>query len=463
MTAALIAIASLTAVVSTSLIVFTSLLERTSLTLSGALESLRIAQDAERELLLHERTEDSVARDELGRELQRDLLEAETVGEVTERPLLERAEAATSRYLAAEHGSPEAAKLHAAAHAALESLAHAKLVRARQAEHDAQRWTSLAKGVGVSVSMLVVIAAASMVWWIQRRALRPLFGLSRAMRAFARGDAARPAEEDGPEEIRVMAEQFNEMAGAIERQRQRHRTFIAAAAHDMRTPLSALRFSADIVAGGSSVPSESRLRVIFGVVRRQVVNLERLVRDLLDTSSLEAGHLDLQIVRTDVRDVARAVVTLFQDSSAGHEVELSAPPAPVCADCDAVRVEQVLTNLVSNAIKYSPRGGLVSVAVERRGEDVVLRVSDEGIGMTADEVDAAFEPFERSGRVKGDVPGHGLGLFLVKRIVDAHHGSVSVESAPGHGTSVTIRLPASPVAEGSEPALAQDERVAVRH
>jgi signal transduction histidine kinase len=452
LSAALIALASVTAVASASQVVFVSLLDRTTVKLSAALESMRMAEDAERNVLLLERSNDPVIRDELAAELKRDLLDARAIGSPNDIAALDRAEADVARYLEAPHGSAAGAEAHASAHATLTALVHRKLVRAREAEASAQRWTEIAHAIGIAVAVLVVVAAGVMVWWIQARALRPLFGLAGAMKRFARGDVGQRADEGGPEELGAMAGRFNEMADAIERQRELHRAFVGAAAHDIRTPLSALRLASDLLGGDAPLPDEARTRRIFGTVRREVDAIERLVRDLLDTSSLEAGHLDLQTEPHDLRDVASFVARVHEGTSPGHRIEVTVPDTPVVVISDVLRMEQVISNLVSNAIKYSPRGGRVGIEITAEGETIAIAVSDEGVGMTQREIDDAFEPFKRASKTKNEVRGHGLGLFLVKRIVTAHGGTIAVESTPARGSRFTVTLPASPPADARDDA-----------
>jgi signal transduction histidine kinase len=117
--------------------------------------------------------------------------------------------------------------------------------------------------------------------------------------------------------------------------------------------------------------------------------------------------------------------------------------------CDALRIEQVLTNLVSNAIKYSPRGGRVEVTLEQPGTEAILNVVDQGVGIPSDDQAHIFEPFRRSGASRELVPGAGLGLFVARRIVEAHGGRIEVESRPGAGSTFRVHLPLTAVSKAA--------------
>lgn len=165
-----------------------------------------------------------------------------------------------------------------------------------------------------------------------------------------------------------------------------------------------------------------------------------MVNDLLDRARIEAGTLELRREEVDARRLLHEVEELFRDTSETHTLEVQAPAEPVAVSCDPLRMEQVLTNLVSNATKYSPDGGLVTLRVDARDDEVVLTVRDQGVGIAADEVAHVFEPFHRAHSLRPDVPGAGLGLSLVRRIVESHGGFLRVVTAPGEGSTIEVHL-----------------------
>jgi signal transduction histidine kinase len=259
------------------------------------------------------------------------------------------------------------------------------------------------------------------------------------MRRFGAGDATARAPDAGPAELRAMARQFNEMAAALAAMRERQMTFLAALAHDLRTPLSALKLATSGPERAASDGDASAARLLL--VRRQVLRLERQVTDFLDAARIEAGRLEVRPESVDLRPIVEGVVSLFGASSTAHRITARVPEEQVIARCDAGRMEQVLNNLVSNAIKYSPQGGHIAVLLEPRPDAVALSVADEGVGIEGAEAEAIFEPFRRGRAVEREVPGVGLGLYVSRRIVEAHGGRILVTSSPGRGATFEVVLP----------------------
>jgi signal transduction histidine kinase len=182
-----------------------------------------------------------------------------------------------------------------------------------------------------------------------------------------------------------------------------------------------------------------------------------MVGDLLDATRIEAGKLELQLEERDARELAHAVVELYQAAGPSHELKLSLPDTPVLLSCDGARIEQVLNNLVSNAIKYSAEGTRVDVTVLQQGDAVLLSVADQGMGISADEQRHLFAPFRRTHGAREHAPGAGLGLSVARRIVEAHGGRIEVDSHPGRGSVFRVHLPVVhaaqrvPGAEGLRP------------
>jgi signal transduction histidine kinase len=231
------------------------------------------------------------------------------------------------------------------------------------------------------------------------------------------------------------------MAQTLDRQRADQLAFLAGVAHDIRNPLGALKLATDMIPPDRPLPPEPRMRQLVTRIGRQIGRLERMAHDFLDASRIESGHLELRAEDCDARELVRVTLDLFEPAAASHQLEMSAPDEPVRVQCDPMRIEQVLTNLVNNAIKYSPPGGSVRVAIARRPDAVVISVADDGVGMSADEIDHVFDPFRRGGGAGHGVPGAGLGLFVARRIVEAHGGEIAVDSTPGAGSTFTVRLP----------------------
>lgn len=215
--------------------------------------------------------------------------------------------------------------------------------------------------------------------------------------------------------------------------------FISIAAHELRTPLSALALTLDSAARpGARSPADALERLRTGVARgrRHVDRLSSLVNTLLDASRMVSGRVPLTLERVDLAGVAADVVA--RSGRNAGELVLRAD-GPVVGDWDPVRIERIVENLVSNALKFG-RGAPVEVEVSREGGDARLVVTDRGIGIPDDALARIFEKFERAVSIR-NFGGFGLGLWIVRRNVEAHGGTIRVESALGAGSRFTVLLP----------------------
>jgi two-component system sensor histidine kinase MtrB len=287
---------------------------------------------------------------------------------------------------------------------------------------------------------------------LRRLVLLPLLDLGDAIRGFAAGDRLARAREDGAAEFQGTAHTFNQLVDHMVRQEEQRLAFLAGVAHDLRNPLAALRMSTHLLRPGVPLPPEDNVRNTMALVDRQVTRLERMVADFLDASRIESGHLELRFARHDLQPLAAEAVELYAASSYSHQLQLLGPDEPLAVRCDSTRIEQVLNNLVSNAIKYSPLGGPVTVALSRSDGFAVIEVVDRGIGIAADELQHVFEPFRRTGASRESIPGVGLGLWVSRRIVEAHGGTLEVTSELGAGSTFRVRLPLAPRVEAGDAA-----------
>ncbi|MBX6378243.1 MAG: PAS domain-containing sensor histidine kinase, partial [Clostridia bacterium] len=201
-------------------------------------------------------------------------------------------------------------------------------------------------------------------------------------------------------------------------------------------------FAETLLEGGADDPEV--LRTFLGFIQQEANRLARLVEDLLDLVRVEARQAGLVQQETDLRAFVRRVVerTLPRAREAGLELLLEEPGVPVYATVDRDRIEQVLVNLVDNALKYTPTGGRVTVTLGDEGETVLVRVRDTGPGIPREALARVFERFYRVDRGRSrQVGGTGLGLAIARHIVEAHGGSIWVESEVGRGATFAFRLP----------------------
>jgi PAS domain S-box-containing protein len=216
--------------------------------------------------------------------------------------------------------------------------------------------------------------------------------------------------------------------------------FLATMAHELRNPLGAIRAAAELLRARGGLP-ESALSAV-GVIDRQARRITDLVTDLLDATRIAEGKLRLRREPIDLAEACRGVVEAARAASAGLEVAVEVDADPIRVEADPTRVDQVVSNLVTNAIKYTDPGGKVTVRVERKGPSAVVRVRDTGVGIAADILPKVFDLFVQvsNDRSQG---GLGIGLHLVKRLVELHGGSVEAHSAgPGQGSEFVVRFPA---------------------
>jgi two-component system sensor histidine kinase MtrB len=235
--------------------------------------------------------------------------------------------------------------------------------------------------------------------------------------------------------------QFNEMAEALAEQRAARVAALAGVAHDLRNPLSALKLSFSFVREDQPLPPEARLRHIIQIAERQISRLDRMVGDFLEIAKIDAGELKLEPVVAEVEPLVRRVVELLSAGERAHPITITAPSEPILLRCDPLRLEQVLINLVSNAMKYSPEASPIAIDVEARDTEVLVSVTDRGVGIAPEDQARLFDAFRRLSSTKDAAPGVGLGLYVVKKIVDAHGGHIDIRSELGRGSTFTVTLP----------------------
>lgn len=319
--------------------------------------------------------------------------------------------------------------------ATLDLAASGELARARR---DASSVARVAIAVSVATSILLLVVLTGLALALDREVTRPLHRLSAAIRAFRAGDTTARAPLAGVRELVEAAETFDDMADALGRQRQSQLAYLAGVVHDLRSPLGALRLGIDALRAPRSTATTQRT---LALCDRQIERLSRLVSDVMDAAQIEAGRLSLSREVYDLRRSIGEVVELFEPTTERHEIVIAPGDAPLLVDADPVRMEQVLGNLLGNAIKYSPAGGTITVRARETAGHVCLEVVDHGIGIAREALPDLFTPFRR--HAPPGTPGAGLGLSVSKRIVEAHGGSIEVESELGRGSTFRVRLPSA--------------------
>lgn len=294
-----------------------------------------------------------------------------------------------------------------------------------------------------AVSLLAVLLAWALANQVTARVERLLV----RVRALERGDfgtAPLPQARAVPtgDELAQLSDAFTRMAEELRHERERRNTFISSVAHELRNVMSPVGLAAQALRREDALPAPARERTLTRLAQ-QVVRLDRLVLDLLDASRIASGRFTLSPRGCDVVAVARAVVEEQQAGAAGHTLTLHGP-ASLEAVVDPDRLAQVLTNLVGNAVKYSPEGGEVRVEVQATGPCLRVAVRDAGIGLLPQEAAQLFQPYRRADGAR-DIGGLGLGLSICRAIAEAHGGTIHVQSAGrDRGATFTLNLPLRP-------------------
>jgi signal transduction histidine kinase len=316
----------------------------------------------------------------------------------------------------------------------------------------------------LALALAVVVAAVA-----ARRFSAPIRRLTEASRAIAEGDYSRRVPENpartGAAELAALSRQFNAMAARlgesveiIRRDRDRSRDFLADVSHELRTPIAALRTFNELLKEGASADPATMAEFLESSAQ-QIDRLDWLAANLLELSKLDSGLVLLDLRPDDVRACVESAVEQAQPAARRRSIELTVelPVHPLRIRHDPQRIGQVVSNLVGNALKFTARGGRVSVAVrpvdgDPSGDGAQIVVTDTGVGIDTAELPRIFDRFYRGSRAnEARGSGSGLGLAIVKSIVDMHAGRVSVESLVGRGSTFTVTLPRDPRANAPEP------------
>jgi signal transduction histidine kinase len=289
-------------------------------------------------------------------------------------------------------------------------------------------------GVGTGFAALLAVAVALVV---ARRITRPIGALTRVARARESGDRdIRVGRLSAPRELDALGMAFDRMADAISREDELRRALVADIAHELRTPISVLQASSEALIDGVIEPTTS----VISSIHDEVVRLGTRVEDLQVLASAEAAGLRMAAEPVDLAQVAAeaaaALAPRFEAASIALVLELE----PVTVSGDPARLHQIVTNLLTNVIKFTPAGGTARLEVAAAGSTGTIKLTDSGPGMSAEDLSHICDRFWR-GQAATPTAGSGIGLAVVDELVKAHRGTIDTDSAPGRGTTFVISLP----------------------
>lgn len=294
-------------------------------------------------------------------------------------------------------------------------------------------------------SFTAAVVLAGISYYLSQRISKPVVAVGEAVRRVAQGDFGARVGWRSNDEVGHLAVSFNEMASELEHLERARKELLANVSHELKGPLARISGFLEAIHDGIGGP-EARDRH-FEIVRREVIRLSRLVNDLLDFSRLEAGRLKLQLIACDLAPNLKRVAEVFEAPAlaAGVSLKVQIPPILPIVECDPGRIEQALTNLLENALTFTPSGGTVVISAREESGELRVEVADTGQGIDPEQLERVWERFYKIDQARTpDQGGSGLGLAIVRQLIELQGGQVLVRSKPGKGSAFGFRLPIRP-------------------
>ena len=312
-------------------------------------------------------------------------------------------------------------------------------------------------GAVATAGIVAVFLACIMGVLVSRKLAKPIKSITSTAAQIRSGDLTARTGIAGDDEIGQLGETFDDMATSLERDLKLEHRLTSDVAHELRTPLMAMLATVEAMQDGVLPADEEHLETVASEVRR----LSRLVSAMLQLSRIENGTTPFKPTRTEMVGLVRSVVEsqeqLFADRGLRLRLDVKQGRREIFCEVDRDMIRQALVNLMSNALRYTPEDGWVVVSLSQEGRDVLISVSDTGIGIAKEDLARVFSRFWRSDASRErESGGLGVGLAVTKEIIDRHHGYIGVESELGKGTKFTLHIPRdqgrSPKAPAGEPA-----------
>jgi signal transduction histidine kinase len=307
-----------------------------------------------------------------------------------------------------------------------------------------ERWITLVRRLALA-GVVGLLVAAALAWYLSRRITKPVEALADAADQIAEGhyDIEVPEVRSG-DEIAHLSSRFGQMAERLQEAEELERNFLMTVSHELRTPLTAIRGHVEALREGVAQDPEMRAESL-DVIAAEAARLERLVGDVLDLAKLDTRRFTLRNEEVDMGRLLERAYTTFAEQARQRDIDYTSDirARPVIV-ADGDRVLQIISNLLSNAFRWTPDGGSVQLELAQENGNVLVAVGDSGPGIPEDERDRIFRPFWSR-----DGGGTGLGLAIARELATAHGGRILLESEPGEGTTFRLLLPQTPPHGGS--------------
>lgn len=309
---------------------------------------------------------------------------------------------------------------------------HSPLYEIKKALYGVYRFIWLSALISGSITTILL-------YWMSRRISQPLIEMSDIAKAMAKGDFSQKATVASRDEVGQLAVSFNKMAEALENLEDMRRSFVSNVSHELKSPLTTIKgFIQGILDG--TIPQHEQSQYLT-VVLEETERLNKIIKDLLELSRMESAQFCLNVSVFDINELIRRVLAKqerrIEEKGLDVGVEFEGERCMVEGDRD--RIEQVLINLIDNAVKFTPEHGRLAVSSRTQGSKAYISVSDNGVGISENDLPHIWDRFYTADKSRAS-GGTGLGLSIVKRIIEQHHQEIWVKSAPDQGTTFTFTM-----------------------
>nr|WP_281419858.1 HAMP domain-containing sensor histidine kinase [Evansella tamaricis] len=286
--------------------------------------------------------------------------------------------------------------------------------------------------------LLALVIAGFIIFFTSRKITSPLREMNHSALQFAKGDFNHRVKIETKDEIGQLGETFNYMAQELASIDQMRKDFVANVSHDLRSPLTSIRGFLGALMDGT-IPKEQQNKYLE-IMKNETERLMKLVEDLLDMARLEANQIDINPVNYNVSEQLRLSIAKMEPLISQHEVDIELNGEDINVTADRDRMEQVINNLLQNAIQFSKKNSKIEVTIKKVGEEAEISIRDFGLGMDEEDLKYIWERFYKKEKARSTKGGTGIGLSIVKHIIDLHGTSIQVESELNYGTTFSFTL-----------------------